>query len=282
MEQLIRIWKDVWDEEFDDNQNYQRYFRLIEDILKEINKNGDESFIKDTFAISRSLNVVAKKLYFEYAPIEKVQYENPFLVDPKKLSKIDVKNSAEFQKELDPQYLEARENNEIQEKICKNCSGVNNFIEDFDRFNNPILVCIETDCNQQYRYDRANKYQMKIPIHWLGLKYKIYDRKISNFSNWVENQIEPFRKREDLDFVEYDASGKKIQYFWENVEEKKHAKKEKINSNLHSDNIDVFNKGGHWYYWVNGFKSFRFHQNHKDRELDDEIGCDCRICQMDI
>ena len=74
MEQLIRIWKDVWDEEFDDNQNYQRYFRLIEDILKEINKNGDESFIKDTFAISRSLNVVAKKLYFEGLKLDSLEH----------------------------------------------------------------------------------------------------------------------------------------------------------------------------------------------------------------
>jgi len=71
MEQLIKIWKDVWDEEFDDNQNYQRYFRLIEDILKEINKNGDESFIKDTFAISRSLNVVAKNFILNMHQLKK-------------------------------------------------------------------------------------------------------------------------------------------------------------------------------------------------------------------
>jgi hypothetical protein len=122
---------------------------------------------------------------------------------------------------------------------------------------------------------------MKIPIHWLGLKYKTYNRMNSNFPNWVEEQIEPFRKREDLEHVEYDESGKKIQYFWENTKELESLKTDKKNTDLDS-NIDVFNKGGHWYYWVNGFKSFRLHQNHKDRGLDDEIGCDCRICRMDI
>lgn len=281
MDKLIKIWEEVWGEEIAETQNFQRSFRLIEDILKEINKIEDENFIKEAFAISRSLNVVTKKLYFEYAPIEKVQYENPFLVNPKQLSKIDIKNADEFQRELDPDYLEAKENNELEERICKNCGGVDNFIKDFDKFNNPILVCIETDCNQQYRYDRGNNFQMKIPIHWLGLKYKIYNRKNSNFSNWVEDQIEPFRKRDDLELVEYDESGKKIQYFWENNENIEPSKAEIKKATLDS-NIDVFNKGGHWYYWVNGFKSFRLHKNHKERELDDEIGCDCRICQMDI
>jgi len=281
MDRLIKIWEEVWGEEITETQNFQRAFRLIEDILKEINKNEDDNFIKEAFAISRSLNVVTKKLYFEYAPIEKLKYENPFLVNPKQLSKIDIKNSEEFQRELDSDYLEANENNELDKRFCKNCGGEDNFIKDFDRFDNPILVCIEPGCNQQYRYDRGNKFQMKIPIHWLGLKYKTYNRVNSNFSNWIEEQIEPFRKRDDLELVEYDESGKKIQYFWENTKELESPKTDKKDTNLGS-NIDVFNKGGHWYYWVNGFKSFRLHQNHKDRELDDEIVCDCRICQMDI
>ncbi len=283
MEQLIKIWKDVWGEEIDENQNSQRFFRLIEDILKEINKDEDKNFIKDTFSISRSLNVVAKKLYFEYAPIEKIQYENPFLINPKQLSKIDIKNLSEFQKELDPEYLEAKENNELEERICKNCSGVDNFIEEFDRWNNPILVCIENECNQEYVYKKPYKNQLKVPIHWLGLKYKTYNRNTSNFPNWVEEQTEPFRKREDLDSIEYDETGKKIVYFWENVEKREPTKRKKIINNSVSNNIDVFNKGGHWYYWVIGFKSFRFHQKHKNRELDSKNVCsDCRICQMDI
>ena len=120
----------------------------------------------------------------------------------------------------------------------------------------------------------------KSEIHWIGLKNEVYDSKKGNFENWVLNRVDPFTKTTNLEPVQYDENGKRVNYYWGNLDERSETN-EKTNKTNSSD-IDVFNKGGHWYYWVNGFKTFRFHQKHSDRNFDDEYGCPCGICKMDL
>ena len=151
MKTVIEIWEEIWNETIPTGEEHKRAFRLLDDILKKINKHEDREFITDIISQSRSLNIVIKKLYFEFAPIEKRNIESPLLINPKQLPKIDVKSSSDFEPKIDKEYTQALEKNELNDRICKNCSGKNNFIEDFDRFDNPILVCIEDGCNQQYR-----------------------------------------------------------------------------------------------------------------------------------
>ena len=57
-------------------EEHKRAFRLLDDILKKINKHEDREFITDIISQSRSLNIVIKKLYFEFAPIEKRNMES--------------------------------------------------------------------------------------------------------------------------------------------------------------------------------------------------------------
>jgi hypothetical protein len=280
MKALEEIWENIWGEKIPDGESHKRSFRLVKDILDKINKSEDEDFILEALSTSRSLNIIIKKLYFEFAPIEKEEMESPDLVDPKKLPEIDVKQSPEFKQEIDKEYLYAMENQELNDRICKNCGGKNNTIDDFDRYDNPIIVCVEDGCNQQYRYDRETKFALKVPIHWIGLKNEVYDSKKGNFENWVLNRVDPFTKTTNLEPVQYDENGKRVNYYWGNLDERSETN-EKTNKTNSSD-IDVFNKGGHWYYWVNGFKTFRFHQKHSDRNFDDEYGCPCGICKMDL
>ncbi len=280
MRTLIEIWEEIWGDTIPDEEEHKRAFRLLEDILKKINKYEDKEFLTDAISQSRSLNIIIKKLYFEFAPIEKRNVENPLLINPRQLPEIDVKNSPDFMPRLDKEYTQALERNELQDRICKNCSGENNFIEDFDRFDNPILVCIEDDCNQQYRYDRETKYQLKVPIHWIGLSNEVYDWKKGDFENWVASQIDPFTNKEDLELIQYDDNGKKINHYWDNLDDQPQIAKRP--QQVNDSELEVFNKEGHWYYWVNGFKTFRFHQSHKERNFDDEYGCKCGICSMDV
>lgn len=280
MKTLIEIWEEIWDETIPTGEEHKRAFRLLDDILKKINKHEDREFITDIISQSRSLNIVIKKLYFEFAPIDKRNMESPLLINPKQLPKIDVKSSSDFEPKIDKEYKQALEKNELNDKICKNCSGVNNFIEDFDRFDNPILVCIEDGCNQQYRYDRETKYQLKVPIHWIGLSQEVYDRKKGDFESWVTSQTEPFMNKEDLEQIHYEENGRKINHYWSNLDDQ--PQDEKKPKQVNDSELEVFNKGGHWYYWANGFKTLRFHQFHKERNFDDEYGCNCGICRMDV
>ena len=280
MKTLIEIWEEIWNETIPTEEEHKRAFRLLDDILKKINKHEDREFITDIISQSRSLNIVIKKLYFEFAPIEKRNMENPVLVDPKRLPKIDIKNSSDFEPHLDKEYIHALENDELNTKVCKNCSGENNFIEDFDRFNKPVYVCIETGCNQVYGYGKESRWQLNVPIHWIGLSQEVYDKDKGDFEKWVTTQIDPFINKEDLESIQYDENGKRINHYWNNLDDQPQIEKQPKQDN--NSELEVFNKGGHWYYWVNGFKTFRFHQSHKERNFDDEKGCDCGICRMDV
>ena len=68
--------------------------------------------------------------------------------------------------------------------------------------------------------------------------------------------------------------------YWNNLDDQPQIAKRL--QQVNNSELEVFNKGGHWYYWVNGFKTFRFHQSHKERSFDDEYGCKCGICKMDV
>lgn len=280
MEKLIQIWEEIWGEDISSVENFERSFRLLNDILVEIKKENDDHFIKERLKASRSVNIVVKKLYFEFAPIEKIQNENPFLVKPDDLPEVNVMQSDFFKKQLDISYLEAEKNNEVGTRICEKCGAIENFIEE-TYYGKPILVCIEADCLQQYTYTNPSTNQLKIPQHWLGLKYTVYQRRNKKgFKEWVDTQIEQFKQLDNLEVVEYDNSSKKIEKFWNNISIK--VDETDNNSNKIDDGIDVFNKGGHWYYWVLGFKSFRLNKQHRDREFNQEIGCSCRFCKMDF
>ena len=279
MKILIEIWEEIWGDTIPDEEEHKRAFRLLDDILKKINKHEDREFITDLISQSRSLNIVIKKLYFDFAPIEKRNMESPLLINPKQLPKIDVKSSSDFEPKMDKEYTQALEKNELNDRICKNCSGENNFIEDFD-YDNPILVCMEDGCYQQYTYARPRKNQLKVPIHWIGLSQEVYDRQKGDFDNWVKNQTEPFMNKEDLEQIQYDENGKKIDHYWSNLDDQ--PQDEKKPKQINDSELEVFNKGGHWYYWANGFKTFRFHKNHQKRNFDDEHGCNCGICRMDV
>lgn len=281
MKKLINTWEELWNENFSSLESSERNFRLLNDILEEIGKEDDEVFIKEVLSLSRSINIVIKKLYFEYAPIEKLPHENPTLIAPKDLPDIDVKNSEVFQKSLDSEYLDALKHNELQTKICKNCSGLDNFIED-ESYGKRIVVCIEYGCSKQYSYSKVSNNQYKVPLHWVGLKYTFYDRKTKKgFKEWVKTQIDPLRHRDDLEKPEYDDLGKKIESYWGNLEEKTEDNKFKSSKNL-INGVDVFSKGEPWYYWVLGFKSFRLHKEHQYRDFDQEEGCNNNICKMDL
>jgi len=281
MKKLINTWEELWNENFSSLGSSERNFRLLNDILEEIGKEDDEVFIKEVLSLSRSINIVIKKLYFEYAPIEKLPHENPHLISPKDLPDIDVNNSEVFQKNLDSEYLDALKHNELQTKICKNCSGVDNFIED-DYFGKPIVVCIENGCLKQYSYSKVSNNQYKVPLHWIGLKYTFYERKFKKgFKEWVKTQIDPLRHSDDLEETEYNYFGKKIDYYWENLEAKTENDISKSSENF-ANEIDVFSKGEPWYYWVLGFKSFRLHKEHQNRDFDQEEGCNKNICKMDL
>ena len=280
MKKLIQMWEEIWGEDISKGKEFERSFRLLYDILVEIKKESDERFIKERLSASRSVNIVVKKLYFEFAPIEKHQHENPTLINPNELPEINVLKSDIFEKQIHNDYLEAEKNNEIGTRICKNCGAVENFIED-TYYGKPILVCIEDDCLQQYTYTNPSTNQLKIPLHWLGLKYTVYQRRNKKgFKEWVDKQIEQFKQLENQEIIEYDNSSKKIETYWNNISKK--VDESINNSNNKEDGIDVFNKGGHWYYWVLGFKSFRLHRQHQHREFNEETGCSCRFCKMDF
>ena len=76
MRTLIEIWEEIWGDTIPDEEEHKRSFRLLEDILKKINKYEDKEFLTDAISQSRSLNIIIKKLYFEFAPIEKRNVEN--------------------------------------------------------------------------------------------------------------------------------------------------------------------------------------------------------------
>ena len=197
------------------------------------------------------------------------------MINPKQLPKIDVKSSSDFEPKIDKEYSQALEKNELNDRICKNCSGENNFIEDFDRFDNPILVCIEDGCNQQYRYDRETKYQLKVPIHWIGLSQEVYDRK-GDFESWVTSQTEPFMNKEDLEQIQYEENGRKINHYWSNLEDQ--PQDEKKPTQVDDSELEVSIKGGHWYYWANGFKTFNF-INPIKKEILTTNGCNCEYAE---
>ena len=68
-------------------------------------------------------------------------------------------------------------------------------------------MCIEDGCNQQYRYDRETKYQLKFyTLDWP--KPKVYDRK-GDFESWVTSQTEPFMNKEDLEQIHYEEMEEK-------------------------------------------------------------------------
>ena len=68
MKTLIEIWEEIWNETIPTGEEHKRAFRLLDDILKKINKPEDREFITDIISQSRSLNIVIKKLYFDLHP----------------------------------------------------------------------------------------------------------------------------------------------------------------------------------------------------------------------
>ena len=47
MKTLIEIWEEIWDETIPTGEEHKRAFRLLDDILKKINKHEDREFIND-------------------------------------------------------------------------------------------------------------------------------------------------------------------------------------------------------------------------------------------
>lgn len=279
MQKLIKFWEEIWGESLSNTENHVRSFRLLNEILEKINKENDDEFIMKALSSSRSLHIVTKKLYFEYAAINRSTHKVKRLIVPLELEDLDVKSNVDFQKKIHPDYHYALENNELKLKVCQNCGAIDNFVED-EFFNKKVLVCIDDGCLQQYSFQKPGKNQKKVLVHWVGLKFTYYvgHKYDKDFNKWIKSQIEPFQQKSinesELEEVEYDETGKRVKYYYKNLKEKKNKSSNSFTKNF-EDGIDVFNQDGQWYYWVLGFRTFRLNSDHKNREINDVKICSC-------